>query len=699
MKKCLFVVCVFFPLCIFSATSQKIELIFTSNLEGRFSVKGEIARDPFLILAQQIRNESTSENILYYDLGNSLYPGPISIYSFGSIMMDYFKYTKCSGSLVSMRDLSLGSDNLLLLSQRGSKIFLSSNVVKDEKSIFKPYDIKTVNGVKIAFLPVSSKSVVFNLAEKKVRGVALQETKLAIKNAIEEIKREDVKYIIMLSGLDYRTTVDVMDTFPEISFVVNGGDSVGQVLNGKLGRIDFYDGRSSLYLPKANGYYKVTLIAQTKLTLVNNVFVEINENKKISNDDELLSRLRIWKNHYEKETGEFLAIGKQKKNIDAVSIGNLLRDRYFAEVSILRNPIEPISVDDKSTALDVLSSINDLHVILNYSLTGKDLKKVIGQLQDVVITGYENKCIQRNEIVDTRHYRVVSTQIIFEEIQRLFSKKIKYKNRWKSLSDEIADDLNNKKVLLNDNYLYLENRFRVTSDLAFSIFWENNGVQKDDNVSTPTGKPSEKYKKIGTEDKLNINIFNANHAFTLSGYLYYIKQDDTYLQNLFRGSFQYVYNTHPIFRPYNRFQLQTQLVKVDNLQPADIRETTGVTINLPNFTSNVGFGFEREIKDPSGSNTYGLEFTLKYEKKFPINVTYTFSLDTFTAYAPNETDKENRGYSRLYMDNVLSSTIVSNVSVSLKYRWFNYYSIGYKEKYRNTQAIISFDYKTDFKVW
>ena len=74
-------------------------------------------------------------------------------------------------------------------------------------------------------------------------------------------------------------------------------------------------------------------------------------------------------------------------------------------------------------------------------------------------------------------------------------------------------------------------------------------------------------------------------------------------------------------------------------------------------------------------------------------------MDSFTSYNPKYEEENLKGYSRVNIESVLSYSIVQSSAISLKYRWFNLYSFGYKQKYRNTQLIVAFDYKTDFKIW
>jgi len=100
-----------------TAEEQAVNFLLTSNLNGRFDVsaQNQEALDPMLLMAQSLAHEQKNHPAdLYLDLGNAFYPGLLSRFSYGSIMMDYLDYFHCSASLVSSLDLHIGVNNLEL---------------------------------------------------------------------------------------------------------------------------------------------------------------------------------------------------------------------------------------------------------------------------------------------------------------------------------------------------------------------------------------------------------------------------------------------------------------------------------------------------------------------------------------------------------------------------------------------------------
>ena len=150
--------------------AERISVIITSNLEGRTMLQGEDydRSDELLLLGQSILYEKNrNRGDLYVDLGNAFYPGVLSKYSYGSVMMDFFGFFQCNGALVSSKDLRIGVDNLKFLRKSRTTKLLSSNIVRDTKQVFDPFFIHQKGNQKTAFIGVSSKKIQFEIAEKK----------------------------------------------------------------------------------------------------------------------------------------------------------------------------------------------------------------------------------------------------------------------------------------------------------------------------------------------------------------------------------------------------------------------------------------------------------------------------------------------------------------------------------------------------
>src|SRR3990172_1973508 len=184
-------------------SADQATLLLTSNLEGRFipEIEGQETKDPMLLLGQSIIMESRRRNILYFDLGNSFYPGVLSKQNYGAAMMDFFSYFRCRSALISSLDLRIGVSSLEFLQSHSATRLLSANILKENRVLFKPYTVQEIRGRKIAFVGLSSKRILFDIAEQNVYRISMEEESKALKRVIGELKGQGVDRIILLSGL------------------------------------------------------------------------------------------------------------------------------------------------------------------------------------------------------------------------------------------------------------------------------------------------------------------------------------------------------------------------------------------------------------------------------------------------------------------------------------------------------------------
>ena len=170
--------------------------------------------------------ERKARNTLYLDLGNAFYPGPLSKFSFGSAVMEYFQALSCAATLVSSNDLRIGVENLEALQRDKSTRLLSANLLRDRKPLFAPYTIRDVGGTSLAVVGVSSDKVLFDIAERNLYNVACRYRSKELALFLREIKRQGADRILLLSGLSLKKTLALLSDFREIDLAICGGDNL-----------------------------------------------------------------------------------------------------------------------------------------------------------------------------------------------------------------------------------------------------------------------------------------------------------------------------------------------------------------------------------------------------------------------------------------------------------------------------------------
>jgi hypothetical protein len=683
---------------------NQFSILLTSNLQGKFSVdvENQETLDPLLVLGQNIIFDRSQGIDLYLDMGNALYPGIISKYSSGSIMVDFLDYFSCAAVLVSSKDLQVGTKNLELMQESKKVQLLSSNIVQEGKPVFKAWFAVDMHGTQVAFLGVSSKKVRFDVAEKELYGYSLIEEKEALEWQLKEIHAAGIEHIVLLSGQTLRDTAQILETWPEIEMALCGGDYTGHFLAGKASRVDLADGRSIVMADDSVDYYHLNLVIDGTLKVLS---FEPRKAQPVPTRNflyqEFKNRLTLWKEKFREDEDSLVAeLGDMENGVNDLRFGHLLRDRFNSELGVVEeNTINHGPVERDVRYSDFLGMVNRDYNIFIFSLTGDEIKTVQRLQEDLVIAGIETDeviQIQGTTLVGDRRYRVAATQPALQRMQRLLGKKIDYSNTWVTVTNLLIDDLKNNKVILSQDYDYLDRRFRTTIDASLSNFVDNSNVERGDNIDTPPGQPSDSYNKWGLENTIDIAVYNKYHRFILTPYMFYSRQDDSYLNNILRGTFLYDYNLSENFKPYNKFRYDTVVEQVDGLRPSLLRETMGISTIYKNISGKLGLGFEKEVQDPSSAALYGVEFIVGASVPFWSHFTYTFGLDTFTGILD---EGDGQWQNRSEINNGISAKINDYMSISFRHKYFYFNDDDAGESYQNSQFITSLDLKSGWKFW
>ncbi|HMB20612.1 MAG TPA: hypothetical protein VKQ10_06060, partial [Spirochaetota bacterium] len=421
--------------------AETVTMFFTSNLEGRFStvIENQEEEDRMLLLAQSLAAAREKHNaIACIDLGNGFYPGTLSRYSFGSVMMDFFDYFNFDATLISSQDLNIGIKNLEFLKKGRDTSLLSANIMEKKNPLFTPYIIRKQGNKTFGLVGLTSTSGVFDIAERKLYSVAIRSYRKQLNALLPKLK-EDCDYIILLSGLSYRENLSLLSEVKEVDLVVSGGDASGSLFRSKARRVDLANGKSVLTLTGNDGYYTLTLTADGGLRVGEVAFTSASRNRVDSRRyNEFVNRLTLWKKKFQREGAEVVASklpGSVK--LDDSTVAHLLRHVTRSEVAVLvKNSVVKANLEGKVTYSDIVTSVNNEYPVLTYRVKGSLLKR-LAALDEIVVSGAREGRVQGNPIRDDGEYSVCSTQKGYEWLLQLTRKKVDYTNTWKTLSDLI----------------------------------------------------------------------------------------------------------------------------------------------------------------------------------------------------------------------------------------------------------------------
>jgi hypothetical protein len=685
-----------------SAQEQVVNLLLTSNLNGRFAmpVHDQENQDPMLIMAQSlIQEQKTHPADLYLDLGNAFYPGLLSRFSYGSVMMDFLDDFDCAATLVSSLDLNIGVSNLeFLAKEKGTKL-LSANIEKYGTPVFSPYFIQQIKGRKFAFIGISSEKGFFDIAEKKLLDVTLKAYEQVLSDVLAELAKEDLDYIVLLSGRSYSDNFAIMENFKQISLCISGGDATGELYAVKAERVDIGAGRSLVTLTNPEGLYSLSLTSGENLAVKELKFIPPGKYPvRDKSYLEFVNRLTIWKERFSQEGDvEIIKDACCDVYVDDARAGQLLRDRFGAEVAILeKNSISPGQISGSVTYSEILKMVNNEFSVFSYKISGSELKQAIRDQKDFVVVGTDGVSVQGYPIEDKRQYLISSPQSVYDRLVKQFNKDIPYKNSWETVSDLIREDLQGDRVIGFGDYGYIDSRYRTLVDVYLSNSFDHSSVSKNSDVDVPPGKPAETYQKWGLEDKIDVSVYNQYHKFIFTPYIFYVRQDENYFQNLLRGTLFYTYNLHPNLKPYHKSQMDTVVKVVDDKRPLLFRETFGVLLETDHISGKMGLGFEKQTQDPEEALFTGLETIITAKYDILEYLKYTLAVDNF--YSVERVDFGKRQI-RTEITNALAFKLNSFMAFSTKHIWFYYNSMEDNENYRDSQVLMALDLLTDFKIF
>ncbi len=680
-----------------------VSLLLTSNLQGRFSLdfKDQDNNDPLLLLAQNIIAETENGADVFLDLGNAFYPGVLSKYSMGSVMMDFLDYFSCAAVLVSSKDLQVGTNNLEFLQTDKRVRLLSANIAQKKGPLFTPWFDIEKQGVRIAILGISSPKIEFDIAEKEFFGYRLIEDREALKTPLREIEAAGIEHVVLLSGLNLKDTTELMEDNPRISLALCGGDYTGSFFSARASRLDLDDGRSVIIANDAADYYRLDLVIDDTINIAS---FKAQKARPVPTDDffyaSFTNRLTLWKQKFIDDESKLIAnLNAAGSSVNDERFSQLLRDRFDCEIAIVEErTINPSSVGQGLKSSDFLAMVNQDAFVFRFSLTGDELKKIAKKRETLVITGLgpEFNRVQGYALEKNRPYRVAATQPAMHAIMNILRKPLEFTNTWTTVTDLLKEDLKKDCVVLKNDYDYLDRRFRITLDTYFANFINNCGVKKGDDIETPAGQSSTTYNKWGLEDKIDLTIYNKYHRFVFTPYMLYSRKDDDYLNNILKGTALYEYNLYDALRPYNKFRCDTVVEETDGLRPVVLRETLGVSFLNDHSTIKAGLGFEKEVQEPAKAGIYGIELLAEVSIPFLDHFTYKFDLDSFSGI---QNEEGSSWQIRSEINNRITVKINTFMKLSLRHKFVYVYEGAIDEYYQNSHFLVSLDLNKDWKFW
>ena len=284
----LFIFVIFWTLNYSSSFAKEVTLIYTGSTHAMLypcrcpiEADGGVARRATLI--KQLRD--SNPNILLFDSGNFFSSGLLDENT-QNIQLDMQR------AIVNLHAMELMKYDAVNLSEDefnfGEKFFeenadkfklrfVSANL-ESERAL--PYIIKVSSGIKFGIIGLTN-----NKAKEKIKNIKIIEYKVALKDAIAQLKAKGVDFIILLSNLGEEEDTKLVNEVPGIDIII---DNLG--LSKK--EISFKLGNTIVLRPTWQGRKlgKVVLNIQDK-KIIDYKAEEIRLSEKISDAPEITSIL------------------------------------------------------------------------------------------------------------------------------------------------------------------------------------------------------------------------------------------------------------------------------------------------------------------------------------------------------------------------------------------------------------------------
>jgi hypothetical protein len=186
---------------------------------------------------------------------------------------------------VGDEEFDFGAEFLEENMNKSGLVFLSCNIVVSAASVFKserlkPYIIKEVNGIKVGIIGLTPMA-----ARQKAQGAEFIEPRLAVKKAVEALKKQGTSIIVLLSHQGESDDLKLIKEVGGIDVVIIGQNRIKEESYTKAGNTliikPFWQGRR---MGKLNLTIKDNKIADYKIE-------ELRLSDKVSDDPEILSIL------------------------------------------------------------------------------------------------------------------------------------------------------------------------------------------------------------------------------------------------------------------------------------------------------------------------------------------------------------------------------------------------------------------------
>jgi hypothetical protein len=588
----------------------RVRMLFTWNARGQTGLAPEDSTGPsspwierWATVAEGARDSAS----IVLDLGNTLYPGYLSRFSYGSLMAEILNRAGVSARRVTARDFSQGRDRLATLAGRATYPFVCTNLIDEEtgKAVFAPSASMRVGDTEVRVVAV--------VRPQRVRGSGYGDhDEIEIADPVESLRG----FLSADSGFAGGITLCLCDhgtvsrypellAVPGIDLFACGVDAFSSSTRPATRMELLESGARIVYVPPfQTGIGRLDMEMQE-----GSPTIRYGIDTTTDVDEECLLRLRDlhrkWSTLYRAESSDTVAEMDSALTHDQASVvGNLLREKTRAEVAVFERALV------SSTPLPATITVQDLDRLLNASpdlymlqLREHDIRRADG-IEGLAWIGLEGGTVEGRGMSGDHRYRVVATEAAKEAILEAMRGRppaARARPLFVSLDEALREQLARRKRADYD-FAHLRRRVRLSAGLELETSRRRVRVWNPDSVTSLPGATNESFSAWDIDLKLPLSLHNWRHELELEPRLQYAAANEEVGRNDLELTLDYTFGPTTVLKPYASARYQTYVaLRPEETLPVKIRTTLGAQATLADWELRLGFGAEKgtEADEPN----------------------------------------------------------------------------------------------------
>lgn len=373
------------------AETTKITIIHTNDTHSRLA--GTETEIGFAKIATLIKEaKEANPNTLVLDAGDTLHGMPIVNISKGENALKVLEAAGYDCMTIGNHDFNYGQERLMELKKMAKLDIVSANILNEKgESIFTPYVIKEVDGIKIGIFGLTTPETAYKTSPTNVTGLTFADPVEISKKMVDELKdKTDVIIALAHIGLDESSVVtskQIAEKVEGIDVIIDGhshtllekGMLVNDTLIAQTGQYDQNLGYVDIEVKNGEVVSKSARLlaaADTATTAADpgltKTIEEINEANK-----EVFSKVVA-------KADEFLDGARENVRTKETNLGNLSADAVraaaSADIGFVNGGNIRISIEPGDITYGMLAELFPFgNTVQVKKITGEDLVKVLEQ--------------------------------------------------------------------------------------------------------------------------------------------------------------------------------------------------------------------------------------------------------------------------------------------------------------------------------